>query len=54
MSDETKIKSKNLEFYQHGSFVCADGPAKAAGKQYSEMKVCFTCTDSDLLKTLLE
>lgn len=30
-----------------------DGPAKKAGKAHSEMKVCFTCRDSDLLKSLL-
>lgn len=47
-------KNVILEFYQLGSFLCIDGPAKKAGKKHSEMKVCFTCRDSNLLKTLLE
>lgn len=41
------------EFYQHNSFLCIDGPAKKAGKKHSNMKVCFTCRDSDFLKALL-
>jgi len=41
------------EFYQHDSFLCIDGPAKKAGKNFSNMKVCITCRDSDFLKTLL-
>ena len=41
------------EFYQHNSFLCIDGPAKKAGKEYSNMKVCFTCRDESLLKALL-
>ena len=40
-------------FYQKNSFLCKDGPAKLAGNQYSKMKVCFTCTDSEFLKLLL-
>ncbi len=41
------------EFYQYNSFLCIDGPAKKAGKDHSNMKVCFTCRDSDFLKALL-
>ena len=43
----------DLEFYQHDSFLCIDGPAKKAGQKHSNMKVCFTCRDINLLKTLL-
>jgi hypothetical protein len=40
-------------FYQKGSFLCLDGPARKAGFEPSNMKVCFTCTDIDLLRKLL-
>lgn len=41
------------KFYQEGSFQCIDGPAKKSGLAHSNMKVCFTCRDSDFLKSLL-
>lgn len=41
------------EFYANGSFLCIDGPAKKAGQKHSNMKVCFTCRDSDFLRRLL-
>jgi hypothetical protein len=41
------------EFYQHGSFICIDGPAKKAGGNHSNMKVCFSCTDIEFLRSLL-
>lgn len=40
-------------FYQYNTFLCIDGPAKVAGGNPSSIKVCFTCRDSELLKTLL-
>lgn len=41
------------EFYANGSFLCLDGPAKKAGRDHANMKVCFTCRDSNFLKALL-
>ncbi len=41
------------EFYETGSFLCLDGPVKKAGREHSNMKVCFTCRDSELLRKLL-
>jgi len=42
------------EFYSKGSFLCIDGPAKNAGRDHSNMKVCFTCRSGDLLRALLK
>lgn len=41
------------DFYEYGSFLCVDGPGKKAGKSYSNVKVCFTARDQDLLKRLI-
>ncbi len=42
-----------IEFYQEGSFLCLDGPAKKAGLSHSNMKVCLTCRDPEFLKNLI-
>ncbi len=41
------------EFYRVKSFLCLDGPAKAASSEYSRMKVCITCRDQNLLRGVL-
>jgi len=41
------------EFYQDGSFLCIDGPARKSGRGYANLKVCFTCRDIDFLKRLV-
>ena len=41
------------EFYQHGSFLCLDGPAKRAGRAKANVKVCLTCRDHDFLQRLI-
>jgi hypothetical protein len=41
------------EFYSQGTFLCIDGPAKKAGREHSEVKVCITCRDDELLRQLI-
>lgn len=41
------------DFYSQSSFLCKDGSAKKAGRDYSKLKVCLACTDVDFLKRLL-
>lgn len=41
------------EFYHDGSFLCLDGPARKAGRDHANVKVCFTCRDSEFLKRLI-
>lgn len=43
----------DLNFYEHGSFICLDGPAKKRGEKPSKVKVCFVSTDQILLKDIL-
>ena len=41
------------EFYSKGSFLCLDGPAKKAGRDHSNVKVCFTCRDNEFLRKVI-
>ena len=43
-----------MDFYEQGSFLCLDGPAKKAGLSHSTVKVCFVCRDLQFLQTLLK
>lgn len=40
-------------FYERGTFLCIDGPAKQKGQDHSNTKVCFTCRDQKLLMDIL-
>ncbi len=42
------------DFYEQGSFLCIDGPAKKAGKEHANVKVCFVSNDPELLRSLLQ
>lgn len=47
------MSSENKKiFYEHGQFLCRDGPAKSASA-YSKVKICLTSTDFNLLKMTL-
>lgn len=41
------------EFYEHGKFLCLDGPAKRTGLSHSSVKVCFVSTAFEFLRSLL-
>ena len=46
-------KKMDQNFYEYGSFVCLDGPAKKRGLKPSQVKVCFVSRDQNLLKEIL-
>lgn len=42
----------NEEYYTRGSFLCLDGPARKAGLAPSNVKLCLTCRDIELLRSI--
>lgn len=40
-------------FIEKGKFLVVYGPAKTHSDSYSNIKLCFTATDQDLLKEIL-